>query len=57
VLDAFERQIAACTMIPHCLALSSVTASMHLTSHHTIEQSLRHTLQSVAPAHILAALK
>jgi dTDP-4-amino-4,6-dideoxygalactose transaminase len=30
MVDAFEREFAACSGIPHCLALSSGTAAMHL---------------------------
>ena len=30
MVDAFEREFAAYTGIPHCLALSSGTAAMHL---------------------------
>ena len=30
MVDAFEREFAACTGISHCLALSSGTAAMHL---------------------------
>jgi dTDP-4-amino-4,6-dideoxygalactose transaminase len=48
MVDAFEREIADHTRISHCLALISVTASMYLTFNGAIEQSSRHTLQSVA---------
>jgi dTDP-4-amino-4,6-dideoxygalactose transaminase len=30
MVDAFEREFAAYTGIPHCLALTSGTAAMHL---------------------------
>lgn len=30
MVDAFEREFAAYTGIPHCLALASGTAAMHL---------------------------
>lgn len=34
MVDAFEREFAAYTGIPHCLALSSGTAAMHLALRH-----------------------
>ena len=34
MVDAFEREFAACTGIPHCLALSSGTSATHLALRH-----------------------
>jgi len=61
-VDAFEAAFAAFTGIPHCLALSSGTAAMHLALHclgvgpgDVVVASTLTFIASVSPAHFLGA--
>ncbi|MDQ7836337.1 MAG: DegT/DnrJ/EryC1/StrS family aminotransferase [Humidesulfovibrio sp.] len=61
-VDAFEAAFAECTGLPHCLALSSGTAAMHLALHclgvgpgDVVVASSLTFIGSVSPAHFLGA--